>query len=130
MKYCENCGAKAEENARFCTACGAPFRETSEVAMRRGTEERFYEPRYAPPYYGDGGAEPRKMQDRDTGSGGFGVLGFFFPIVGLILFLIWHETYPKRAKGAGLGALIATSVKVAIILLYVIIAAIIASALA
>lgn len=70
------------------------------------------------------------MQDRDTGSGGFGVLGFFFPIVGLILFLIWHETYPKRAKRAGLGALIATSVNVAIILLYVIVAAIIALALA
>ena len=58
---------------------------------------------------------------------GFAVLGFFIPIVGLILFLIYEEKKPKRAKSAGKGALIGfiTEIVLAIILviLYVVFAA-------
>ena len=34
------------------------------------------------------------------------LLGFFIPIVGLILYLVWKETSPSKAKAAGYGALI------------------------
>ena len=37
---------------------------------------------------------------------GWGVLGFFFPLVGLILFLVWLKDKKKAAKAAGIGALI------------------------
>ena len=37
---------------------------------------------------------------------GWGVLGFFFPLVGLILFLVWLKDKNKAAKAAGIGALI------------------------
>ena len=33
------------------------------------------------------------------------LLGFFFPIIGLILFLVYEAKKPKRAKSAGKGAL-------------------------
>lgn len=42
----------------------------------------------------------------DTGSIGWGVLGFFFPIIGLILYLVWKDEKPYTAKMAGKGALI------------------------
>ena len=43
----------------------------------------------------------------DAGSGfGWGVLGFFVPVVGLILFLVWRGKRPKASRGAGVGALI------------------------
>lgn len=42
----------------------------------------------------------------DSGSFGWGVLGFCLPIVGLILFLVWKDTKPNTAKKAGIGALI------------------------
>ena len=42
----------------------------------------------------------------DRSSFGFAILGFFIPIVGLILFLIYEGEKPKRAKSAGKGALI------------------------
>lgn len=43
----------------------------------------------------------------ETGSKfGWGVLGFFIPLVGLILFLVWLKTKPKSAKASGIGALI------------------------
>ena len=37
---------------------------------------------------------------------GWGVLGFFIPLVGLILFLVWMKDKKKAAKAAGIGALI------------------------
>ncbi|MGN1382017.1 MAG: hypothetical protein ACI4W2_04290 [Eubacterium sp.] len=37
---------------------------------------------------------------------GWGVLGFFIPIVGLILFIVWSNTRPGDSKYAGVGALI------------------------
>ena len=35
----------------------------------------------------------------------WGVLGFFIPIAGAILFFVWLKTKPKEAKAAGIGAL-------------------------
>jgi drug/metabolite transporter (DMT)-like permease len=37
---------------------------------------------------------------------GWGVLGFFVPIAGLILYLTWNKNRPEDAKAAGIGALI------------------------
>lgn len=51
-------------------------------------------------------------QDQDTGSMGWGVLGFFLPLVGLILFLVWQSERPNDAKMAGKGALIGVIVSV------------------
>ena len=42
----------------------------------------------------------------DAPSGGYAVLGFFIPVVGLILYLVWKDETPLRAKSAGKGALI------------------------
>ena len=51
----------------------------------------------------------------DAPSSGFAVLGFFIPLVGLILYLIYNESNrPLRAKSAGKGALIGFIVRVAI----------------
>ena len=35
----------------------------------------------------------------------YGVISFFIPFVGLILFCMWIKTKPKEAKAAGIGAL-------------------------
>ena len=37
---------------------------------------------------------------------GWAVLSFLFPIVGLILFIVWKDSKPKSASAAGKGALI------------------------
>ena len=55
------------------------------------------------------------------------MLGFFFPIVGLILFLVWHDDYPKRAKLCGKGALISVIVWVVFFVLWIIFAVVIVS---
>ena len=65
-----------------------------------------------------GVAQNQQTQTVDNGGLGWGLLGFFIPIAGLILYLIWMDTKPKTAKAVGIGAL--ASVIVGIIL-YVII---------
>jgi len=42
----------------------------------------------------------------DARSGGLATLGFFFPMIGFILFLVWRGTTPLKARSAGKGALI------------------------
>jgi hypothetical protein len=54
-------------------------------------------------------AQPVQAQypvERDESSFGYGVLSFLFPLVGLILYLVWHDTTPLKAKSCGLGAII------------------------
>lgn len=46
----------------------------------------------------------------DNGGFGWGLLGCCIPLVGLILFLVWHDTKPKSAKSAGIGALVSVGV--------------------
>lgn len=51
-------------------------------------------------------------QTKDSGNSGWGVLGFFFPLIGLILYLVWKDDQPKNSKMAGKGALIGVIVNV------------------
>ena len=48
----------------------------------------------------------KKVVEKEGSKFGWGVLGFFFPLVGLILFLVWLKDKKKAAKAAGIGALI------------------------
>lgn len=84
MVYCPNCGNELSERNRFCPNCGHNLVGTS------------------------AGKAP------DRYNGGYAVLGFFFPIVGLILYLIWNDEYPLRAKSCGKGALIGVIVQAAV----------------
>ena len=65
-------------------------------------------PQPAQPQY----TEPAPVQQPKGSSFGWAVLGFFIPIVGLILFLVWGKTRPEDAKAAGKGALISVIISV------------------
>ena len=69
-----------------------------------------------------------KNLTNDASSAGFAVLSFFIPLLGLILYLIWKDEYPLKAKSCGKGALISVIVSVVVTLFYVIIIAIVAAA--
>ena len=103
--YCRYCGKQIEEDARFCPYCGSAQQEE----------------RQAPP------PQQRYVDPNDAPSGGFAVLGFFFPVVGLILFLVWQDTMPQRAKSCGKGALTAVIVSASLVLLTFIAIAVIAA---
>ena len=85
MKYCAHCGKELAETNSFCPACGCA----------QGA------PAVKPP--------------TDSSNAGYAVLGFFIPLVGLILWLIWKDDYPLRAKSVGMGAMIGGIVIVALL---------------
>lgn len=95
--YCKNCGRPVDDTSSYCNNCGARIDN-----------------------------KPNADASEDSLSLGFAIFGFFIPIVGLILFLIYEGKKPKRAKSAGKGALIGfiTEIVLAIILviLYVVFA--------
>lgn len=59
----------------------------------------------------------------DKGSVGWWFLGFFFPLIGLILFLVWRTDRRGDARKAGFGALTGTIVQIVFSVLLVIAAA-------
>lgn len=95
--YCKNCGRIVDDTSSYCNNCRARIDN-----------------------------KPNADASEDSLSLGFAIFGFFIPIVGLILFLIYEEKKPKRAKSAVKGALIGfiTEIVLAIILviLYVVFA--------
>ena len=91
MAYCRNCGAQIGDDTVFCPRCGTRVKEY--VAYRQ-------------PQYND-----------DTGSFGWAVLGFFVPVVGLILYLVWKDTKPRTAATAGKGALCSVIIEFVLFLL-------------
>ncbi|MCD8307304.1 MAG: zinc ribbon domain-containing protein [Clostridia bacterium] len=153
--YCKICGAKLDDDARFCPMCGTavnrepaglesddPFdipdntkagsaggasgpnagqaqqnSQGQEYSRQAPPQGGYYQ---QPPYYYPPQPVP---QSSDARSGGFAALCFFFPIVGLILYIIWHDTLPLRAKSCGKGALAGVITYICLIIVYVIIVA-------
>ena len=97
--FCEKCGTQLAQGATFCPNCGTP------VAGAPA-------PGPAPAY----NAAPMYPQQApvDQPSIGYAILGFFFPIIGLILFLVWKDQKPLQAKSVGKGALIGAIVSVVV----------------
>ena len=55
--------------------------------------------------------QPMPQQNNgDSGSIGWGILGFIIPLVGWILYFVWKDSKPKSAKVAGLGGVIGFAV--------------------
>ena len=90
-KFCSHCGKKIHVDAQICPYCGCRV---------------------------NGPSINKTGNPNDSGSIGYAILGFFIPLVGLILFLVWKDNQPRNAKSAGKGALFGV---LAYVLIYVLI---------
>lgn len=99
--YCRNCGTALEDNAVICTKCGVA------VTPPAPPPYSAQQP-YQNPYYNNYNQQPYRQpnQEEDRPSTGFNALAFFFPVVGLILFLVWKDQKPLCARSIGKWALI------------------------
>lgn len=66
--YCENCGAEIDKEAYVCPKCGVKVNKE---------EENIVE---------------------DKPNVGLNILAVLFPIVGIILYFVWKNNTPKKAK--------------------------------
>ena len=90
MNYCTNCGHKVDSNAYVCIHCGIKLE--SNVSNQLSNTD-------------------------DKGGIGWGILGFFVPMAGLVLYLVWKNEKPNSAKSAGVGALTYLVVYIAIMII-------------
>ena len=96
--YCKYCGKIIDDDSKYCVNCGNNMNNDNS------------------------GTVPV-----DAPSKGFAILGFFIPIIGLILYLVYERKQPKRAKSAGKGALIGFITKIVVYIVIVILYIIFAS---
>ena len=89
--YCKYCGSYIDDNSPYCKNCGAQADN-----------------------------KPAEYTNNDGPNFWFALLGFIFPIIGLILFIIYEDKRPKRAKSAGKGALVGFITKVVLAIILVI----------
>lgn len=86
--YCKNCGTLIDDDSTFCNNCGTKF----------DNEYTAYD-----------SDDKLKIM--------FALFGFFFPLVGLILFLVYENKRPIRAKSAGKGALIGFIARIGLVII-------------
>jgi hypothetical protein len=91
MPYCQNCGEQVRENQDVCLSCGTHLKVAKKLTVEEGSTT------------------------------GYGILGFFIPIVGLILYLLWQTERPKAAKSAGKGALIGFVINIVFSIVFMVI---------
>ena len=87
--YCKYCGKEIEEGSAFCPHCGKEQQGNAGTDAGAGTGAGA---NGAPPY-----GAPQRPVEQDAPNGGFAVLGFFFPLIGLILYCI--DDYLVRGLG-------------------------------
>ena len=90
--FCKNCGEQISDQAFVCPKCGVKVENT-----------------------------PTHPTEQDAPSTGFAILGFFLPLIGFILWLVWKDKLPLKAKSCGKGALIGLIVSIAFSVIYAIV---------
>lgn len=86
------------------------YQQPTNDAYQQAYQQPVGQPTYQQPVYTQAAPLPQEV---DSGSFGWAVLGFFFPIVGLILFIVWRQSKPKCAKMSGIGALVGVGISIA-----------------
>lgn len=105
MRYCSHCGVQINDEAVVCLKCGCSVANANKQFVTI-------------------------VNPDDAPSGGFALLGFFIPLIGLILWILWNNTSPQKAKSCGKGAIIGIIVIIVVSVLAAIIGgAVIAGAL-
>ena len=89
----------------YCKNCGRPVDENSLYCNNCGCK-----------------LDSNQSVPKDSSNFGYAVLGFFIPLIGLLLFLMYESKNPKRAKSAAKGALIGvitnTVLSILLVILY------------
>ena len=107
---CPGCGNPYQPGQKFCTICGYRIPDMTQTAAGNGPQPGAgYGPQAGQPYgmpYPGGPRVNPVTGEVDAPNTGMMILSFFFPGIGLILWLVWKDTLPQKAQSCGKGALI------------------------
>ena len=104
--FCSKCGKEIGEGMSYCANCGSPVSTSNTV--KPVAPAPVNQPKPAAP------------ATQDAPNIAYAIIGFFVPIVGLILYLVEKDKTPLAAKSALKGMLIGIAVSVVLFVLYII----------
>lgn len=93
---CNYCDYEVSETATYCPNCGERPNTKKKNNIKNTNIDKKEEKE----------DETDSIKYNPNISFIWGLLGYFIPIVGLVLFIIWKNDKPKDSKAAGIGALI------------------------
>jgi len=91
---CNYCDYTVSEDCKCCPNCGEDPKTRKKNKIKEQAEKEAKETK-----------EIKTTIDPANLYVLWGVISFFIPFVGIILFCVWIKTKPKEAKAAGIGAL-------------------------
>lgn len=95
--FCSNCGKEINEKSNFCPNCGYRVDNMTNAYSYTSNSTNV-------------------ITNKNNSGSGYGVLSFFLPLCGLILYLVWRKNRPEYAKACIVGTLIALGLTVLSIL--------------
>ena len=115
---CKKCGNNLYGNKIKCPFCGEPIKGGSSFTNSTPTYNRP-----APNsnsnnnnnnynYNNNSNTNYNRSYSVDTGSAGWGLLGFCVPIVGIVLYFVWKNEKPNTARVCLNGALISIGISI------------------
>lgn len=114
--YCKYCGCEINHQCDVCPNCGKSLYENSNQNLNfdnfysnsnnqnNASNNQNYQQNQSQNYN-----QSKQPVEGDTDSPFmYGLLGFFLPMVGLILGIIWYNEFPIKAKACLKGFIVAT----------------------
>ena len=84
--YCKNCGGEVDENDYTCQHCGVRIRD-AKTSLYENTNT----------------TQDGKTKN-DSSSIGLWIFSFLFPLLGIVLWIVFSDDRPKRAASCSSGA--------------------------
>ena len=98
MKKCPNCDADIDNGRTVCPFCGSTIGIDDSVNDKQYKQDTIYTKNTQQQY--------QSHQVNDTGSVGYWLIGFFVPLIGIILYFVWRYEQPNNAKRCLWGAVV------------------------
>ena len=110
LKNCQKCGTPVNAGMFKCPNCGDNLvYQQQQMSEDSNSGQTFNQQTYVQmPTQNVFGVSNNSSVD-EGGTGWF-ILGFFIPLVGIILYFVWSGSNPGKAKKAGAGGLLGMGV--------------------
>lgn len=111
--FCKFCGKEISDNATLCMNCGCETDSQGNERVCRVKVEKV----------------PQKKERQDGTHAGYALLSLFFPIIGLLLCLLWRPGYPLLSKSCLKGTVIGGILQILSVVIVVIVVCVLAFAI-
>ena len=112
IMYCPKCYKLNPDENKFCAQCGHPLTEQHEGAIQQGDRTKYCmhcgsEIMAAAIVCPKCGCKCESYKhSEDKASVIFDIVAILCPIIGLVMYFVFHHNYPVKAKSVGIASIV------------------------